>query len=65
MTVRWHYEGESGAEGGRSEAFADRDAAEEWMGRAWQELVDAGVEQVELRDEERDEILYRMSLREQ
>jgi hypothetical protein len=63
VTVRWHYLGESGAAAGRSDAFADREGAEEWLGQAWPDLLEAGVEEVELR-EEGGEVLYRMSLRE-
>ncbi len=64
MSVRWDYLDADGTTTGRSDAFADRAAAEEWMGQAWQDLLDSGVADVELRDQERDEVLYRMSLRE-
>lgn len=42
--------------------FPSRGEAESWIGEAWQELLDAGVEQVTLLDEDR-EVYGPMSLR--
>ena len=60
----WTYLDEAGEEVGRSEGFADREAAEDWMGQAWQDLLERGVEQVALEDGERGSRVYRMGLRE-
>ena len=60
----WAYLDEAGEEVGRSEGFADREAAEAWMGQSWQDLLDRGVEQVALEDDERGSRVYRMGLRE-
>jgi hypothetical protein len=60
----WRYLDEAGEERGRSDPFPDRDAAEAWMGATWQELLEAGHEEVVLRDDERDATVYRMGLRE-
>jgi hypothetical protein len=59
----WRYLDASGEETGRSESFPDRDAAEAWMGGAWEELLEVGYEEVALHDEERDRRVYRMGLR--
>ncbi|MFC4858417.1 hypothetical protein [Actinophytocola glycyrrhizae] len=48
MTHRWSHEG--------SPTFDDRTAAEEWLSANWQDLVDAGVDQVTLLDG--DEVVY-------
>jgi hypothetical protein len=58
----WVYRDDRGEEVGRSQRFADREAAEGWMGDAWADLRERGVEEVDLLDEERDRRLYRMSL---
>lgn len=60
----WRYLDAHGAESGRSEPFEDRDGAEAFMARVWQELLDAGHEEVALHDDERDTRVYRMGLRE-
>ena len=62
MSLRWEYLDGAGKPSGRSQSFPERDAAEEWLGQAWQELADAGVTEVELRDEDGGETLYRMAL---
>ncbi len=64
MTFAWAFLDEEGTDLGSSEEFDDRDAAEEWMGRCWQDLLDRGVEQVALLDRAADRRLYRMGLRE-
>jgi hypothetical protein len=58
----WRYLGKEGREIGESDLFGDRDAAETWMGEAWSELLDRGVEQVVLEDRGRGRTLYRMGL---
>lgn len=60
----WRYIDRSGEEVGTSEDFADAEAAETWMGEAWPDLRDRGVEEVELIDQDRAESLYRMGLSE-
>jgi hypothetical protein len=58
----WAYLDGAGAELGRSPAFDDTEAAEEWIGGSWQDLADMGVEEVVLYDRARDRHLYRMGL---
>ena len=60
----WRYLDTSGADAGASEAFDEREAAEAWMGEAWAELLERGVEQVVLVDTASGKTLYRMGLRE-
>ena len=60
----WRYLDASGDDAGASEAFDDRGAAEAWMGEAWAELLERGVEQVVLVDTTAGKTLYRMGLRE-
>jgi hypothetical protein len=61
---RWSYLDVEGRDIGRSEPFAERAGAEEWLGEAWPELVERGVEEVALLDEDAGRTLYRMGLRE-
>ncbi len=58
----WMYLDASGNELGRSQRFDDADAAEEWMGRSWQDLAEIGVEQVALFDHAHGAHVYRMGL---
>lgn len=58
----WTYLDDVGNEVGRSEPFDDPEAAESWMGVAWADLAERGVEQVELVDRIRDRRVYRMGL---
>ena len=60
----WAFLGADGEEVGRSGPFPDREAAEDWMGESWQDLLERGVEEVALRDEDRGTRVYRMGLRE-
>jgi len=64
VTFSWAYLDDGGSEVGRSEAFPDREAAEEWMGQAWQDLLERGIEEVALIDDDRGRRVYRMGLRE-
>jgi hypothetical protein len=59
---RWVYLDGDGQEVGRSEAFPDQVAAEEWMGRGWEGLFEAGVEEVALLDGPHERRVYRMPL---
>lgn len=61
----WAYLDDRGEEIGSSERFPERQQAEDWMGRAWQDLAERGVEEVVLIDHERDRPIYRMGLREE
>lgn len=58
----WRYLGGDGQEVGRSDLFDDQDEAEAWLTESWRDLLEEGVEAVELT--EGREVLYRMSLRE-
>ena len=60
----WVYLDRSGREVGRSKGFPDRQAAEDWMGQAWEELLESGVVEAALEDEERGRRVYRMGLEE-
>jgi len=61
----WHYLDETGVELGTSAPFPDQASAEEWMGDAWADLRERGVEQVALTDEGRGRRIYRMGLAEE
>ena len=63
MSFVWTYLDERGEESGRSDSFEDREAAEEWMGTQWSDLLERGIEEVVLLDLDRDRTLYRMGLR--
>jgi hypothetical protein len=63
MSFAWAYLDEAGQDLGSSAQFADREAAESWMGERWQDLLERGVEEVELIDRDRDRRVYRMGLR--
>ncbi len=59
---RWRYLDSSRNEIGSSDPFERREDAESWMGDAWSDLLERGVENVELVDADRR--LYEMGLRE-
>lgn len=61
MPVTWRYEDAEGRDAGSSESFPDRAAAEEWMGEAWEALLERGVERVVLLED--GERRYGMGLR--
>lgn len=63
MPFAWRYEDADGADLGSSDPFPDQDAAEAWMGEAWEDLLGRGVERVALVDGE-GRRRYRMGLRE-
>ncbi|GAA4517442.1 MULTISPECIES: hypothetical protein [Nonomuraea] len=68
MTWRWRYEDAHGGEVTDRplprEVFPSQADAESWLGENWRELLDSGVEQVALLEEERVE--YRgLSLRQE
>jgi len=58
----WHYLDDSGDELGRSRSFPDREAAEAWIGESWADLLENGIEEAILIDEDRSERVYRMGL---
>ena len=58
--MRRRYLNAADAEVGSSEEFEDQAAAEAWLGDEWRELLNGGVQTVELMDG--DELVYRMSL---
>jgi hypothetical protein len=62
MAFFWLLFGADGGAAGRSDGFADRDAAEAWLGERWADLRDSGVDEVRLHDELTE--VYRMSLAE-
>lgn len=55
MPWTWRYEKADGsaADPATSQAFPTQSDAETWIGETWQELLDAGVDQVSLLEEER------------
>jgi hypothetical protein len=59
--MRWRYLDAVGDDVGSSDEFDDQSSAETWLGDEWRELLDRGVEAVELTDG--DDVIYRMSLR--
>lgn len=61
--LEWRYLDAEGRDAGASEPFDDREGAEAWMGDAWSDLLDRGVEEVILVDPDRGRTLYRMGLR--
>lgn len=61
MTWSWAFENAAGEVTGSSEAFESRSDAESWVGEAFGELVEQGVDQVRLLDGE-TEIYGPMSL---
>jgi hypothetical protein len=61
MTWTWTFENSSGDVVGRSETFESRSDAESWVGEAFGELVEQGIDQVRLFDAE-TEIYGPMSL---
>lgn len=61
MSWTWTFESSSGSVVGRSEVFESRGDAESWVGEAFGELVEDGVDQVRLLDGE-TEVYGPMSL---
>ena len=62
MTFAWTYLDQTGQEVGQSPHFPDTDAAEDWIGVSWRDLLENGVEEVVLLDQVRGRRLYRMGL---
>ncbi|MCD9197501.1 hypothetical protein [Aeromicrobium wangtongii] len=52
MTWTWAYESSAGDVIGRSEVFESRSDAESWVGEAFGDLLEDGVDQVRLFDGE-------------
>jgi hypothetical protein len=61
MTWTWAFESSSGDVIGRSEVFESRGDAESWVGEAFGDLVEQGIDQVRLFDGD-SEIYGPMSL---
>jgi len=59
---RWRYLDDDGQGVGASEPFVSREDAESWMGEAWANLREGGIEEVVLIDEDREDPVYRMGL---
>ncbi|MBB2745946.1 UNVERIFIED_ORG: hypothetical protein FHR35_005809 [Microbispora rosea subsp. rosea] len=59
MIWRWRYEDANGGEVTDRplprEIFSSQSDAESWLGESWRELLEAGVEQVTLMEDERVE----------
>ncbi|GIH28827.1 hypothetical protein Aph01nite_71370 [Acrocarpospora phusangensis] len=68
MTWRWRYENANGGEVTDRplprEVFTSQADAESWLGEVWRELLESGVEQVSLLEDDRPEYTG-MSLRPQ
>lgn len=62
MTWSWKYENSTGEQVGASEEFDQRGEAESWIGTAFEDLLEDGVEQVRL-FEDGTEVYGPMSLR--
>ena len=60
----WRYLDVAGDDLGESEPFAEREAAETWLGESWSDLLQRGIEEVVLEDRDQGRTLYRMGLRE-
>ena len=58
----WTYLDQTGEELGRSPRFTDAQAAEDWIGSSWADLLENGVEEVVLVDHVRGRDVYRMGL---
>ncbi len=58
----WRFFDASGEEVGRSPHFADAEAADDWLGGAWRDLRENGIEEVVLIDQDRGRRLFRMGL---
>jgi len=58
----WVYIDPEGVEKGRSEPFGDRQAAEDWMALAWEDLLNQGFAEAALTDLEDGSTVYRMGL---
>lgn len=64
MPYRWRYEDAAGNERtGPQETFDDQQEAELWLTDSWEELLDDGVEQVTLLDEDDAPVYGPMGLR--
>ena len=53
MSWRWRYEWATGDPVGESSVFPTQADAESWLGGQWRELLDSGIDQVSLLEEER------------
>jgi len=58
----WAYIDGNGENVGASEQFESQEAAEQWVGEAWEGLVELGIAEMVLRDNEAASDIYRMGL---
>ena len=58
----WAYLGSEGEDVGSSEKFETQEAAEAWVGEAWEGLLELGVNEMSLRDLEAGTEIYKMGL---
>jgi hypothetical protein len=57
MSWYWQYEtatGEPATSATQSQAFPNQSEAESWLGESWRGLLEAGVDQVRLREGDRE-----------
>jgi hypothetical protein len=53
MSWSWQYERADGEVVGASGAFPTQSDAESWLGTQWRELLDSGIDQVSLLEDDR------------
>jgi len=58
----WAYVDGNGEDVGNSDEFDTQEAAEAWVGEAWEGLVELGVAEMILRDKAAGSDIYKMSL---
>jgi hypothetical protein len=56
MSWSWRYERADGESVGASSEFPTQADAESWLGTAWRELLDTGIDQVTLLED--DHVVY-------
>ncbi len=56
MTWFWSYDPSTGERGERSQGFPTQADAETWLGESWRDLLDGGVSQVSLMED--DHVAY-------
>jgi hypothetical protein len=56
MPWTWRYEPETSPAGAASQEFPTQSDAETWIGETWRELLESGVEQVTLAED--DHVVY-------
>lgn len=56
MAWTWRYDPPTGTSGAESQEFPTQADAETWVGESWRELLESGVEQVTLAED--DHVVY-------